>query len=291
MTPCPRYPVSTRWHFRRSLFPFYLALLQIVWSFPARALEADRCRPSGPDQLPILARWSVGSGIPGQKFRKLRNRTSGPTVHDGHYVFGSSAIPIEGGGGYYQNISILMHSAYYAPFTGLTIGGGLQVGSLISSIATKSGGPIVHLRINGGARLARSQVYLGGFAMGARITASIPFENTEPIPRNIGLLAMQATFGGALLHVTTTLGWGTENGALTAGPLIGISGLWHITDLVCVLTENWQLPFVDREYRVFSYGVRFTHRKMAFDIAFANNKDLSDFFILGVPLVGFSLRF
>lgn len=280
MTHCLLFPTRPERRHRRVFLPLWSVIVMILSAPLVQAKAIARPRPLRSGEHRTDARWSLVGERPGQTFRKLRNRTSGPTVHDGHYVFGPSAIPIEGGGGYYQNVSILMHSAYYAPFTGLTIGGGLQVGSLISSIATKSGGPIVHLRINGGARLARSHVYLGGFAMGARITASIPFENTEPVPLTIGLLAAQGTFGGELLHITTTVGWGVENGALTTGPLLGLSGLWHITDLVCVLTENWQLPFVGREYRVFSYGVRFTHRKMAFDIAFANNKDLSDFFIL-----------
>jgi len=134
-------------------------------------------------------------------------------------------------------------------------------------------------------------MHLGGFAMGARVTASPPFNDREPLSLTVGIAAMQATFGGDLLHVTLTGGWGYENGELTDSPVIGLSGLWHITDLICFVTENWQFPFGRSDYRVFSYGARFTHRKMAFDAGFAVNKDFAEFFVLGVPLVGFALRF
>ncbi|GEM_PF-2061870 len=223
--------------------------------------------------------------------RRLRSSGTSPLAHDSHYFFGPSAIPLEGGQGYYQNVSILMHSAYFAPVTGLQIGAGLQVGSLITSLATRSGGPIVHLRVGGSGRIGQGSMHLGGFAMGARVTASPPFNDREPLSLTVGIAAMQATFGGDLLHVTLTGGWGYENGELTDSPVIGLSGLWHITDLICFVTENWQFPFGRSDYRVFSYGARFTHRKMAFDAGFAVNKDFAEFFVLGVPLVGFALRF
>ncbi len=256
---------------------------------------APTVRAHGPGLIPrtkgvsLLAARPLLDGL--GRGRRLRTRGTSPLAHDSHYFFGPSAIPLEGGQGYYQNVSILMHSAYFAPVTGLQIGAGLQVGSLITSIATRSGGPIVHLRVGGSGRIAQGAMHLGGFAMGARVTASPPFNDREPLSLTVGIAAMQATFGGDLFNVTLTGGWGYENGALTDSPVIGLSGLWHITDLICFVTENWQFPFGRSDYRVFSYGARFTHRKMAFDAGFAVNKDFAEFFVLGVPLVGFALRF
>lgn len=272
---------------RRILVPLIVlgALLAVVPAALAHGPE-HITRSKGPSLL------GAGPDVEGLgRGRRLRSRGASPLAHDSHYFFGPSAIPLEGGQGYYQNVSILMHSAYFAPVTGLQIGAGLQVGSLITSIATRSGGPIVHLRVGASGRIGGGNMHLGGFAMGARVTASPPFNDREPLSLTVGIAAMQATFGGELLNVTLTGGWGYENGQLTDSPVIGLSGLWHITDLICFVTENWQLPFGRSDYRIFSYGARFTHRKMAFDAGFAVNKDLAEFFVLGVPLVGFALRF
>ena len=224
---------------------------------------------------------------------KLRSRTGTNLTHDNHYLFGPSAIPMEGGTGYYQNQDILMHSAYYAPTDGFNIGAGLQVGSVITSRATGSSGPLFHVRMAASGELGNG-VHAGGFVMGVRLGPQQELNGDVMLPSTLGLGAAQVTFGNDPVNVTASVGTTVSSDGFGKGPMYGLAALWHISEHVALITENWNFPLGTGEhteqYKVYSYGARITHRTMAFDAAFAINEDLSEFFFLGVPVLGFSLK-
>lgn len=223
------------------------------------------------------------------KTKRLRSRTSSNLTHDNHYLFGPSAIPMERGSGYYQNQDILMHSVYYAPTDGFGIGCGVQAASLFSSLAVGSHGPMFHVRMNAGGPVGNG-LHMGGFVMGVRIGTDLSLNDDVRLPTTIGLGAAQATFGTDPFQVTVSIGTTVDRTGAGDGPLVSLAGLWHITEHVAFISENWNIPFGPEQYRIYSYGARITHRSMAFDAAFAINDDLGEIFFLGVPVLGFSLR-
>ena len=211
-------------------------------------------------------------------------------MHDGHYLFGPSAIPMERGTGYYQNQDVLLHSIYFAPSDGMALGGGIQVGSLFSTAAGGSKGPMVHARLTAGGEMG-SNIHAGGFVMGFRSGVDISVSEEVSIPSTLGLAAGQVTLGTDPFHITTSIGVSFDRNGMGESPLLGIAALWHVSGRVALLSENWHLPLGSETYRVYSLGARFVHRSMAFDGAFAFNSDLVDITPLGAPVIGFSLRF
>lgn len=224
------------------------------------------------------------------KTKRLRPRTSSNRMHDGHYLFGPSAIPMERGTGYYQNQDVLLHSIYFAPSDGMALGGGIQVGSLFSTAAGGSKGPMVHARLTAGGEMG-SNIHAGGFVMGFRSGVDISVSEEVSIPSTLGLAAGQVTLGTDPFHITTSIGVSFDRNGMGESPLLGIAALWHVSGRVALLSENWHLPLGSETYRVYSLGARFVHRSMAFDGAFAFNSDLVDITPLGAPVIGFSLRF
>lgn len=274
---------------KRTTGLFLAVLLGLMGQIHCEAHHIPESRGSRGPGLTLLL--DEGGKPAVARMRRFRGRSIFTTAHDGHYLFAPSAIPMEGGTGYYQNHDVVMHSAFFAPVTGMSIGVGIQLASVVTSIATGSGGPTYFARVSGSGQLGHGNAYLGGFAMGFRASIRLPFEERKGIQRTYGLFAAQGTFGTDPLHVTISIGVAMDDDGFGNGPLIGLSGLWRIVDRVAVITENWNLPFGPENYRVFSYGARINHRAMAFDAAFAINNDLKDFFILGLPIIGYSIRF
>lgn len=219
----------------------------------------------------------------------MLHRSHANTTHDTHYLFGTSAIGLEGGRGYYQVHDVLLHSACFSPVKGFAIGGGVQVASLLSSLASREREPFVFARASFGGKLGGG-AHLGGFVLAARTSVSPSARERSTFPVSLGLGGAQLTVGTDRAHATITVGGAMDDNGMKDRPLFGLAGLVHLTDRFCLITEHWQLPFGTDGYRVHGYGVRFTHRAMALDAAFAVNSELSDFFFLGVPVLGLSLR-
>lgn len=64
----------------------------------------------------------------------------------------------------------------------------------------------------------------------------------------------------------------------------------RITQKTALVTENWLISN-DNYYSVFSYGVRFFGDNLAVDLAFVNNSDIAEEFIIGFPWVSFVVKF
>ncbi|HRH37863.1 MAG TPA: hypothetical protein PK760_05930 [Flavobacteriales bacterium] len=273
------------WGLGKRIVPFILAV-QFNWT---PLLACDHCDRAGACSL-LAHQPNVFAPGDEEKTKKKRLRLRGGlnTKHDSHYLFGPSAIPMEVGKGYYQNQDVVLHSAYFSPRQGLSFGGGIQLASIWSSITKDQGSPMFHLRVNGGGQI-REGLYVGAFAMGLGIGGAYSIAEGIKTPNKLGLFAAQATVGKDRFHITTSIGISVEDGGVADKPLIGIAGLWHPGQRLALLTESWSIPIRIIEYRVYTYGVRFKHRGMAFDGCFAYNNELKDIFFLGAPVLGFSL--
>ena len=209
--------------------------------------------------------------------------------HGEHYLFGPSAIPLEGGEGYYHTAYMILHSAWIAPVNGLAVGGGFQALSVIASFRGVND-PIVFLGLRGSVPVGNG-IHLGLFGLGAPPSTAAPFHQPAiPVP-HVALGVAQVTLGDHDLQITGSFGWGTTASGLTEHPAFALGGLLRITDRVAFISENWSLPFGREPYRIYTYGVRFMHRKFAGDVAFLINREFTRFFATGIPYVGIALRF
>ncbi|MEY3343107.1 MAG: hypothetical protein RL090_791, partial [Bacteroidota bacterium] len=57
------------------------------------------------------------------------------------------------------------------------------------------------------------------------------------------------------------------------------------------VTENWILYDGTKTTGIYSYGFRFFGSKMAVDLGFINNSDISKGIFIGIPYVDFTVKF
>lgn len=210
-------------------------------------------------------------------------------LHGTHYLFGPSGVRMEQGEGYYHNAYMLMHQAWYAPVEGFAFGGGFQALSLVRALGGFND-PIAFFGLRGSGQI-NDGMFIGGFALGAHLAETAPFEKIDPALTNIGLGGAQFSFGRPDLQFTGSFGWGMSGDGLTDEPLYGIGGLVRVADRIAIVSENWSLPFGKDPIRFFSLAGRFMYRKFAADAGFVYGKKFSEFFFLGVPFVGMAMRF
>lgn len=261
------------WLLRLAALPGLLALANVAYG-------SEGADPPGSPAI---------NPVPLKRGSRMLHRSRSNTTHDTHYLFGTSAIAMESGRGCYQVHDVLLHSASFSPVQGLAIGGGVQVASLVSSLASREREPLLFARASFSGKLGGG-AHLGGFALAARTSVSPSARERSTFPVSLGLGGAQLTLGNDRAHATISIGGAMDDRGMKDRPLFGLAGLVHLTDHFCLITEHWQLPFGPDGYRVHGYGVRFTHRAMALDAAFAVNRELADFFFLGVPVLGLSLR-
>lgn len=206
--------------------------------------------------------------------------------HASRYLFGPSAFNVKKGEGYYQNTMLALNSFNVGITDNISIGGGLELISTVSSISSGEFEPILF------------------------ITPKVSFEVTEDFHAGAGLYYVNTpnidigtrsgsglaiaygigTYGSKDHNITGGLGWGFVQGQFEQKPILTVSGMTRITQKTALITENWFISN-DNYYSVFSYGIRFFGDNLAVDLAFVNNADIAEVFIIGFPWVSFVVKF
>ncbi|HMU13855.1 MAG: hypothetical protein JST41_11370 [Bacteroidetes bacterium] len=239
----------------------------------------------------VLVVASVIASGPGAPRYKRLFRTWKDNPHASHTFFTPSAIGLPRGNGYYQNNYVLMHSAWFAPLDGLSIGAGFQMMTVLASMRKgqdKLPGGFVALKAN---KRFWPGVHGGLFVMGSQLSTKPSIGDTASLGNRIATVMAQATFGTAECHVTISAGSHYTMGRFTEDPQFGISGQWRFTEAWGVVSENWLLDLGLKKMPICSAGIRFYHRKLAADVAAVYNKDLAKGFGPVIPYFGFALRF
>lgn len=215
-------------------------------------------------------------------------RTGWPEdLHASHTFFAPSAWPLEQGHGYYQNSYLLMHSAWYAPLKGVSIGGGFELTSMVSSIRNKERNPGFFLGMKMSTEVGGG-VHVGVVAIGASFSHGAFASEEEALPDRVGIVAAQVTAGAEDTHGTFSFGWGATADGLTDDPLFGFSGQVRVMDRLAIVTENWLLRFGKEPLNIYSLGARFLHRRLAFDGGLIHNKQFVGKLSPLMPYVGFA---
>ncbi len=209
-----------------------------------------------------------------------------PNPHSSRYLFSPSALNLKKGEGYYQNTMLALNSFNVGITDNISIGGGLELISTVSSITSGEFQPILFITPKVSYEVTED------FHAGA----GLYYVNTPNIDlgtRNGSGLAIAygiGTYGSKDHNLTGGLGWGFVQGQFEQKPIITVSGMTRISEKTALITENWFISN-DNYYSVFSYGVRFFGDNLAVDLAFVNNKDIAEVFIIGFPWVSFVVKF
>ena len=193
------------------------------------------------------------------------------------YLFGPSAIPIEKGAGYYQNVYVVLQSFNYGLTKNISIGAGFDV----ITPFVRDVPPFFFITPKASFQVAE-KVHLGGGLLYANTAA---FELS-----GFGIGYGIFTYGTVENNITAGLGWGYIEGEITNGPIITVSGMARVSRRLGLVSENWIVP-VDGYYGVFSYGLRFMSEKITVDFAFINNPDIFSEIVIGIPYVDFVIKF
>ncbi len=199
--------------------------------------------------------------------------------HASRLLIAPTAIPLRKGEAYYRNIYGVVNTFYYGICNNLSVGGGFDFITMFGNFGDGLH-PMLHFNVNSGFKVAKN-FYAGA----GGIAIKKPYESWTSIIYGTG------TYGNYNINITTGLGWGFIDGSFEKKPFIMIGGMIRISEKLWLISENWIAPFIDREYySMVSYGLRFAARRIAVDLAFINNEEISNEIFIGIPFVDFVVK-
>jgi hypothetical protein len=200
-----------------------------------------------------------------------------PNPNTTRYFFAPSAINLEKGSGYYQNVYVLLNMFNYGITNWFSIGGGFEFITTFSSL-TGGGSPIAFITPK------------VGFPVGEKVHLGAGFLGGFFAEETAGMFYGLGTYGSHDKNLSLGLGWGFVEGEFQENPFITVSGMLRTGRKFSLVTENWFIP-TEGYYAVISYGGRFFGPKMSIDVGFLNNLDIIEFLPIGIPYVDFVLKF
>lgn len=201
-----------------------------------------------------------------------------PNPNPSKYLLGNSAIPLEKGSGYYQNVWIFVSAFNYAFTDYFSVTAGFEILSLMVADLDAYGyyvNPKVSFKV-------ADNLYIGGNLLYANT-----IKTTEDFG-GLGTLNGFATYGNSNNNITAGLGWGFVDGDFSSKPVITISGMVRASKRLAFVSENWILP-IDGASGLISYGVRFLGQNTSIDLAFINS--LEEISGIGIPILDFVVNF
>lgn len=192
------------------------------------------------------------------------------------YFLGGSAIPLKKGKGHYNNSLLILNSVNYGISDHVSIGGGLEFISLFQGYPIWFVNSKVGFQVSEKVHLGGGVAVLGflGEGYGALGYGMTTFGNTE---KNISI------------GVGYTFGENIDDNSDNNTPLFMISGIYRITRIVALMSEN--LIVSDDSGEVFHtgvHGVRLLSRRHSFDIGLMSSSSSSGFV---APYVSYTKSF
>lgn len=174
------------------------------------------------------------------RIQQLRNRLMGH-----HYLLTQSALPLEGGEGYYQNFSILFNTLTYTPIRGLSATVGTEVTTLLLS-AFLPNTYFIPLYT----KLTYSQAISEKWYIGGGVTVAGLLTDQGNIFGGLGNLT--TTYQGEEWQATLSLGWGGVQdrsrvvGGITPvqlarNPTVTFSARYPIGRRSSMILESWYI--------------------------------------------------
>lgn len=194
------------------------------------------------------------------------------------YFITPSGYMLKRGEAYYQNSYLVGNIWHVGISDNFSIGGAfdfisLSLGRPVLTIMPRYGFEISpKLRASVGITYVHSFVEnWGGLGYGfANLTVGSPDSNL--------------TFGGGL-------GFSSSEGFVYSSSLLTLSGMSRISNTISLMTENYVLTSNGHTEFLSVYGLRFHGKKLSADIGLVNNNHIAEIFSIGLPYVGFAVKF
>ncbi len=218
--------------------------------------------------------------VPQETSKEVKKSYWFKNPHATRLLFAPTAIPLNKGEGYYQNIYIVGNMFNYGLANNFSIGGGFDFITMFANTGGNGWNPMLNVNIKSGFKVS-DNLHVGG----GGIFVLLPEEGSAGI--GYGL----ATVGSYNTNLTLGMGWGFINESFEPKPFIMIGGMARISEKLWFVSENWIAPVYDDDYYlIVSYGVRFAANRIAVDLAFINSKDIISVIPIGFPFVDFVIK-
>ncbi len=195
---------------------------------------------------------------------------------DTRYFFAPSAIPLEKGEGYYQNIMVAANFVNYGITKNISIGGGFEFVSMITDEIP----PIWFFTPKAGFKIS-DKVHAGG----GLLVLGVGLQDITTLAYAAG------TYGSSESNLTLGIGYGFTDGRAMQSPTALLAGTHRVSNGISLLTENY---ISSNQFTGINYfgihGVRFLGKKNAFDLGLLVVDSLIDY-IPALPYVGYSRSF
>ena len=146
------------------------------------------------------------------------------------YLFAPSAIPLQQGEGYYQNVYVGVNSINYGLSDHVAVSGGIEMFTLLATIFTDAGIVVGFANVKGGWQVGENLHVGGGVIVGGVFT-----DSDGVVALGYGL----ATLGDRSTNLTLSLATGMLNGEFSRAPTIVLGGMHQINARIGLVTENW----------------------------------------------------
>ncbi len=196
-----------------------------------------------------------------------------PNPNPTRYFFAPSALTLKRGEGYYQNSYLFLNSVNVGITDYLSLGGGFEI------LSTFTGTPVFFFTPKVGTQMAEN-FYLG---------SGVLIMNVEDY--SLGNIYLIGTYGNVDDNISAGLSWGFVEGEIAERPFFLLAGTKRIARRTSLISENYFITESGDNYNLFWYGFRFFGSKLAADLGFINNRDIADWIAIGIPYVGFTVKF
>ncbi|OFX85395.1 MAG: hypothetical protein A2W99_08110 [Bacteroidetes bacterium GWF2_33_16] len=222
---------------------------------------------------------------------KTKKSTLIENPHYSRYFYAPSAIPIEKGEGYFQDIYLLFLSANYSVTNHAVIGAGF---SIIPGMDIGQQAFFVNAKV---AYRITNKFYLGGGGL---------YFGFGEMGGNIGIGYTVGTYGTQNHNATLGIGYGFSGDKLMETPVFTLCGMTRLSKRISLMSENWfgtvsyeecispdciEYETVREFHCLVSYGLRFFSENISVDIAFLNVPTSEEMYFPGIPYIDFVVRF
>lgn len=205
--------------------------------------------------------------------------------HATRYFFAPSAFNLKEGEGYYQNTYLFLNSFNVGVTDHFSIGGGVEFLSLFGSLSDSEFNPVFFITPK--VSFSASKNFHYGFGV---FYINVP-DLFEEGREGAGITYAMGTYGNENRNITLGTGLSFTGSGFDSSPIFTLCGLSRFSKRTAFVTENWILYDGRETVGIYSYGFRFFGPKLAVDLGFINNKDISTALFFGIPYVDFTVKF
>lgn len=210
------------------------------------------------DSLTLILRTDNGNmnlridKIQSIKINDYNGRFSFSSPNKSSYFLGQSAIPINSGTGYYENIMLTSQILDYGLTKNISVGGGVELISLFYGYPIWFFTPKVAFNIT-------DYFHIG---CGLMMVGVIHSNHESSVELGYGVV----TIGNSDYNISASVGEGYSMGSYTKNPQVMINGTCRISNRIGIISENYLITISSgTPYYAGIQGIRLMSKESSFD--------------------------